>query len=93
MGFLFQSTQFNWHAPALDRFAGKLPDNLAILSRKRPIIAQCQTGSRSSIAASILQASGHAVINMTGGYEAWEAQAINDSRDESLCMTTRCTNG
>lgn len=53
------------------RFLGKLPDNVSALAGGSPIVTQCQTGGRSAIAASILQAAGLEVINMTGGFGAW----------------------
>ncbi len=38
----------------------------------RPIVVHCQSGARSSIAASLLQANGTlGVINLAGGYNAW----------------------
>ena len=53
------------------RFLGRLPDNLSAIERGKPVVTQCQTGGRSAIAASILQAAGREVINMTGGFGAW----------------------
>jgi hydroxyacylglutathione hydrolase len=37
----------------------------------RPIVAYCASGVRSSLAASILEASGHDVSNLRGGFTAW----------------------
>ena len=53
------------------RFLGRLPDDVADIEYGKPVVIQCQTGGRSAIAASILQASGLEVINMTGGFGAW----------------------
>jgi len=53
------------------QFLGRLPDNLTEVESNRPIVVQCQTGGRSAIAASIMQAAGFEVINMTGGFGAW----------------------
>lgn len=54
------------------RFLGKLPDTLEEIESDKPIVTQCQTGGRSAIAASLLQAAGRQVINMTGGFGAWK---------------------
>lgn len=60
------------HIPnAEHRFLGRLPERLPTIDRGRPLVAQCQSGARSAIAASLLQAAGFRVINMTGGYGAW----------------------
>ncbi|MCA9078858.1 MAG: MBL fold metallo-hydrolase [Planctomycetaceae bacterium] len=72
------------HIPAAEhRFLGRLPDNLDSLPRDQPIITQCQTGGRSAIAASIVQATGREVINMTGGYGAWERAELPTSTGEA----------
>jgi len=42
----------------------------------RPVVASCAGGYRSSIAASLLRASGFAdVSDLIGGYQAWQAAA------------------
>lgn len=58
-------------AQAEHHFLGRLPDNVSTIKYGKPIVAQCQAGSRAAIAASILQAAGHEVINMAGGLRAW----------------------
>jgi len=58
-------------AYAEHRFLGELTKQIADVSGERPIVAQCQSGARSAIAASILQAAGKQVINMAGGMNAW----------------------
>jgi len=57
-------------------FLGRLPDNLPEVKGGKPVVTQCQTGGRSAIAASILQAAGLEVINMTGGYGGWTAAGL-----------------
>lgn len=37
----------------------------------RPIVVQCQSGSRSAVAASLLLAKGRQVANLPGGFAAW----------------------
>lgn len=61
------------HIPhAQHYFLGKLSRRLGEISRDKPIVLQCQGGARSAIAASLLQAAGIEVINMTGGFMAWQ---------------------
>ncbi len=61
------------HIPEAEhRFLGRLLDNLSTIDRDTPIVTQCQSGVRSAIAASILQAAGRKVINLTGGFAAWQ---------------------
>lgn len=51
---------------------GRLEEHLDKLDTARPIVLQCQGGTRSSIAASLLEARGITnVINLAGGYSAW----------------------
>ena len=50
----------------------ELADRIDELPTDRPLVLHCAGGSRSMIAASLLQAHGIAnVVNMTGGYSAW----------------------
>ena len=58
-------------AHAEHRFLGKLGRQLDDVPGERTIVTQCQSGARSAIAASILQAAGKRVINMAGGMNAW----------------------
>ena len=60
---------------------GYLPDRAHELPRGKPVVVFCQTGSRSAIAASVLQAEGmDNVRNVHGGYAEWArgAPAIQD---------------
>lgn len=60
---------------------GYLPDRAHELPRDKPVVVFCQTGSRSAIAASVLQAEGmDDVRNVHGGYAEWArgAPAIQD---------------
>lgn len=53
---------------------GYLEDRLDEVSSDKPLVVHCLSGFRSSIAASILDAHGHAPIaNLVGGYQAWSA--------------------
>ena len=58
-------------ADAEHRFLGKLRQQVDEVTSDRTIVTQCQSGARSAIAASILQAAGRQVVNMAGGMNAW----------------------
>jgi hydroxyacylglutathione hydrolase len=70
-------------AEAEHRFLGRLPGNVSAIDGGKPIVTQCQAGGRSAIAASILQAAGHEVINMTGGYGAWTDAGLSVDKSEA----------
>jgi hydroxyacylglutathione hydrolase len=56
---------------------GRLEERLGELDRARPIVLQCQSGGRSSIAASLLEARGFTrIANLAGGYLAWAAAGL-----------------
>jgi hydroxyacylglutathione hydrolase len=52
----------------LDRFKAALP----VLEHNGTIAVHCKSGYRSMIAASLLQRAGYDVVNVTGGFDAWE---------------------
>ena len=56
----------NWYP--LDRFKAALPP----LEHGATIAVHCKSGYRSMIAAGLLQRAGHEVINVVGGFDAWE---------------------
>lgn len=63
----------------------ELPQRLHELDRAQTVIVHCKGGYRSSCAASLLQSAGFGkVVNLTGGYDAWELTAAhlnsNDAR-------------
>jgi hydroxyacylglutathione hydrolase len=66
------------HIPGAQHlFLGDLERLSADLSRNTPIVLHCQGGSRSAIAASLLQARGFTnVANMDGGFDAWQKQGL-----------------
>ena len=56
---------------------GHLVERLGELHTRRPIVVQCQAGTRSAIAASLLQAHGiHRVVNLAGGFVAWQQAGL-----------------
>lgn len=65
------------HIPNAEHiFLGRLPQNLHKIAPGTPVVTQCRSGARSAIAASILQAAGFPVINLTGGYAAWKSVGL-----------------
>jgi len=79
------------HIPQADhRFLGKLPDNLAGIDRSKPVVTQCQSGSRSAIAASLLVDAGYDVINLAGGYGAWSRAGLPAETGAAACGTVPC---
>jgi hydroxyacylglutathione hydrolase len=63
------------HLPGVPNIPlGYLTERLADLPQNKPIVVQCQGGSRSAIAASVLRAEGFEdVINLVGGFAGWQA--------------------
>jgi hydroxyacylglutathione hydrolase len=61
------------HLPGVHNIPlGSLQDRLAEIPTDLPLVVHCQSGGRSAIASSVLQAHGFKdVLNLAGGYEAW----------------------
>ncbi|MGH9471559.1 MAG: rhodanese-like domain-containing protein [Terriglobales bacterium] len=60
----------------------QLPQRLAELPAQGPVLVYCQSGYRSSIAASLLQAAGREEIaDLDGGYQAWQAAGVASSTE------------
>jgi rhodanese-related sulfurtransferase len=52
------------------------------LPQGRPLVVHCQGGTRSAIAASLLNARGVTeVLDFTGGFAEWEREGLPVSRD------------
>ena len=65
------------HIPqASHHFLGRLPETLHELPSDKPIVAQCRSGMRSAVASSILQAAGKRVVNLAGGFVAWQKAGL-----------------
>ena len=54
----------------------QLPARVGELSRDRPIVCVCHSGSRSSAATRHLRAAGYAARNMVGGMIAWPGPVV-----------------
>jgi hydroxyacylglutathione hydrolase len=64
---------------------GYLADHVDELPTDRPLIVQCQSGRRSIIGASLLQARGlRNVVNMTGGFAEWQAADLPVIRESAI---------
>lgn len=63
----------------------KLPSLLADLDPQRPVSVYCKSGYRASIAASLLQKAGlKQVMNVAGGFDAWQAQKLPCVKQEAV---------
>jgi hydroxyacylglutathione hydrolase len=68
----------------LNQFASLVASNgearaklLADMDPTRPVAVHCKSGYRGAIAASLLERAGFATVaNVTGGFDAWEAQKL-----------------
>lgn len=66
------------HIPGAHHFMlGTLKDQLDFIPKNKKIISHCQSGARSAIGTSILQANGFKdVLNMAGGFSVWEKEGL-----------------
>ena len=78
-------------ASAEHLFLGRLPEVQFELSDGRPVVVQCQSGGRSAIAASILQAAGIDVIDMAGGLTAWQNAGLETYTAKDKCEAACAT--
>jgi hydroxyacylglutathione hydrolase len=46
-----------------------------------PVLVNCRSGIRSARSCALLKRAGHEVINLRGGYLAWEEQIVNRQTD------------
>lgn len=59
---------------------GTIPDRLGELDRDHRVVVMCRSGGRSTQAAEILTAAGFGdVVNLAGGWLAWEKASNPDS--------------
>jgi hydroxyacylglutathione hydrolase len=73
------------HLPGVENIPlGYLTDRLAEIPRDKPLVVHCQSGARSAIATSVLQAQGLTnVVNLTGGFADWQKAGHPVSREVS----------
>jgi len=78
------------HIPQAEhRFLGRLPQHLDEIPRDETLVVHCQSAARSSIAVSVLQAAGFTnLVNMTGGYAAWQAANLPGVKAEAELAST-----
>ena len=61
---------------------GQLAQHIAELPHHTTIVVHCQSGARSAIAASLLEAHGMShVVNLTGGFNAWQQAGLPVTRE------------
>jgi hydroxyacylglutathione hydrolase len=71
------------HAPGARHIPyGELRERAHELPLDRPIVAYCAGGIRSSLAASILESTGHEVASMRGGFTAWRNAKLPVSHEK-----------
>ncbi len=64
--------------------AGEIADRMGELPQGRPIVVHCQGGTRSGIAASLLNARGVTeVLDLPGGFTEWEREGLPVERDSN----------
>jgi hydroxyacylglutathione hydrolase len=74
----------NWHA--LDAFPRGLPD----LGAARTVVVHCKSGYRSMIACGLLERAGlRNVVNVSGGFDAWLAAGLPETRSEAPALSSR----
>ncbi len=73
------------HLPGVPNIpVGYLTDRLREIPTSKPVVLHCQSGVRSAIAASVLQAKGVTnVINLAGGFAEWQKQKLPVEREET----------
>jgi len=67
----------------LDRFKAALPE----MKNSAPTAVHCKGGYRSMIAASMLQRVGHDVVNVIGGFDAWDAAKLRTVAATAVCSS------
>jgi len=75
-------------AQAQHVFLGSLTESMDQFSKDKTNLIQCRSGARSAVAASILQAAGYRVMNLTGGIIAWNQaglQVVTANEPQTAC--------
>lgn len=73
------------HLPGVPNIpVGYLVDHLREIPNDRPVVVHCQSGARSAIASSVLQAHGFTnVVNLTDGFAEWEKLSLPVEREDA----------
>ena len=73
------------HLPGVPNIpVGYLTDRLREIPASKPVVVHCQSGARSAIAASVLQAKGVTnVTNLSGGFAEWQKRKLPVEREET----------
>ena len=71
------------HLPGVPNIpVGYLTERLSEIPSSTTVVVHCQSGARSAIAASVLQASGRKnIVNLTGGFAEWQKQKLPVERE------------
>jgi hydroxyacylglutathione hydrolase len=71
------------HIPGVPNiFAGEITERMGELPPGRPLVVHCQGGTRSAIAASLLDARGIGeILDAPGGFAEWEREGLPVTRD------------
>jgi hydroxyacylglutathione hydrolase len=71
------------HIPGVPNiFAGEITERIGELPAGRPLVLHCQGGTRSAIAASLLDARGVGeILDAPGGFAEWEREGLPVTRD------------
>ena len=64
----------------LDRFKAALPP----LKSDKTVAVHCKSGYRSMIACSLLQRAGYNVINVIGGFDAWQQAQLPTTAEATV---------
>jgi hydroxyacylglutathione hydrolase len=66
------------HIPGVPNIpAGEIADRVGDLPQARPLVVHCQGGTRSAVAASLLEAGGlTGIIDLPGGFTEWEGEGL-----------------
>ena len=78
------------HLPGVPNLPlGYLTDRLDEVRRDGTLVVHCQSGARSSIAASVLQLRGFTnVVNLAGGYAAWQRDGLAVEQEADALAAT-----
>jgi len=79
-----------WEAGHIAQAALKPLNQLARLTGDldpaKPVFVHCKSGFRSSIATSLLERAGfRSIVNVVGGFDAWQAQKLPEIQPKSAC--------